>query len=269
LLAPTWQDLNGTFTVWQGAEGQRKMTGQPSSDAGITLGALPAKSASGNFFLRPGSRGPDGDEFDAILLQQTQAYLECCSLRLKPNSKLLAAWERFYQIYDPLIRRFVAAFRVLEDSRDDCVQQVWTELVRKLRGFRYDARRGLFRSWLYRITHSKAVDLHRHRVTHHTETLNHHAAVLLPGRESDPAAECERQGQREMVRQVLAELRCQVSKCSYQVLHQRWIEGRTVAETAAGLGLTSAQVWYREHRLKRRLSRLFKRYMKDARPSAG
>jgi hypothetical protein len=77
---------------------------------------------------------PEVDDFDLALLQHTQAYLECRSRRLIPSVELLAAWERFYRVYDPLIRRFATAFHVPKDSQDDCIQQVWTELVKKLPG---------------------------------------------------------------------------------------------------------------------------------------
>jgi hypothetical protein len=59
---------------------------------------------------------------------------------------------------------------------------------------------------------------------------------------------------------VLAELRSQVSECSYRVLYLRWIEGRTASETAAALGLIPEQVWFREYRMKNHFRRLFRRH---------
>jgi hypothetical protein len=82
----------------------------------------------------------------------------------------------------------------------------------------------------------------------------------LPGREVDPAAECERQCERELVWLVLDELRSHVSECSYWVLYLRWIQGRSVPETAACLGLTRQQVWFRQHRVQQLFRRLFNRF---------
>ena len=69
----------------------------------------------------------------------------------------------------------------------------------------------------------------------------------LPGKDLDPASHWERRLQQEDVRQVLQELRRQASPCSYRAFHMRWIEGCTVAEIAAALGITEKQVRWRHH----------------------
>jgi RNA polymerase sigma-70 factor (ECF subfamily) len=190
------------------------------------------------------------------MLQETQAYLECRFCHGTPHASWVEAWERFFQACDPLVRRFARACRVPRADLDDCVQEVWAELVRRLRSLRYDPRRGRFRTWLYTIVHSKATDLLRRRLRHPTESLGARAGAL-GSREGDPAAEGERRGQREAVQRVLAELRRGVSERSYRVLYLRRIEGWTTREVAAALGLTPAQVRSRDHRMKRKCRRLF------------
>ena len=139
---------------------------------------------------------------------------------------------------------------------DDCVQEVWAELVTLVRGRRYDPQRGRFRTWLYTIVHSKATDLLRRRLRHPTESLGGRAAAL-GSREAGPAAEGERRSQQEAVWRVLAVLRRRVSERSYRVLYLRWIEGWTTREVAVALGLTSAQVRSRDHRMKGKCRSLF------------
>jgi RNA polymerase sigma factor (sigma-70 family) len=68
---------------------------------------------------------------------------------------------------------------------DDCVQEVWAELVTLLRVLRYDPRRGRFRTWLYTIVHSRATDLLRRRLRHPADGLGARAAAL-GSREGDP-----------------------------------------------------------------------------------
>ena len=206
-----------------------------------------------------GTRSGD-DDIDPGLLEKTQAYLECQSQGLRANWQFVEAWEQFYGTYGRLIRRFAVACHVPKAGLDDCVQQVWCELVRRLRHFRYDPQRACFRSWLYLLVQSKAIDLIRYRASHPTKPLPEAAAAALYDRDGDPAAAYQLQRKQAAVRRVLAELGKTVSARNYRVLHMRWIEGRTVPETAAALGLTPAQVSLLGHRIKRKFRRLFSLY---------
>jgi RNA polymerase sigma-70 factor (ECF subfamily) len=208
--------------------------------------------------MRDGShRPPDEGEFDLDLLWRTQAYLRCQSAGGDPGRELTAAWERFFATYDPVIRRLADQFQVPRGSRDDCAQLVWLVLIKKLPAFRYDPTRGRFRTWLRRVIFGKAIDLRRRHRLLPAGSLSARAEAALPGRDADPAADYERRCRSEQVWSVLAKLRRQVSECNYRVLFLRCIEGRTVPETVARLGLTQTQVWYREYRMKRKFGRLF------------
>jgi RNA polymerase sigma-70 factor (ECF subfamily) len=170
---------------------------------------------------------------------------------------LAEAWGQFYRTYDPLLRRFAHACRVPPADLNDCLQEVWADLVRKLPAFRYDPGRGRFESWLWAFVHGEAADLLRRRARRLTECLDSQEGASLGGRDADPATDYERQCQQEAVRHVLDRLRNQVPACSYQAFSMRWVEGRTVAEIAAALHLTSEQVWWRLHRVKDRFHDLF------------
>jgi RNA polymerase sigma-70 factor (ECF subfamily) len=163
------------------------------------------------------------------------------------------AWDQFYRVCDPLIRRFAVTCRVPKADLNDCLQEVWIELVRALPDFRYDPGRGLFRSWLYSLVHSKATDLIRRRARRPTANLDRAAGAPLFERDADPAAECERKGLQETVQHMLARLRQQVSARSYLALYMGSIEGRTAVEVAAALGLTPGQVRLRQHRMRQKL----------------
>jgi RNA polymerase sigma factor (sigma-70 family) len=208
--------------------------------------------------LSPGSVSPSGtDDMDLQLLQDTQAYLECRFRGQAPRVRWSKAWERFYRKYSPLIRHFAHACRVPKADLDDCVQEVWTDLVESLRGFNYDPRRGQFRSWLYTVVHSKVTDLVRYRARHPTASLDSQLGGALGSLDADPAAAYQRQSKQDTVRRVLGELRRRVSARNYQLMHLRWMEGWTLGEIAAALNLTPDQVRFRHHRLRRKLQGLF------------
>jgi RNA polymerase sigma factor (sigma-70 family) len=192
-------------------------------------------------------------DIDPQLLLDTQAYLQDRLLGRTPRGPWIEAWERFYQTYTPLIRRFTLACRVPAADLNDCVQEVWAALVRILPDFDYHQQRGQFRSWLYTIVHGKAVDLLRRQMRHQVARLSSQIAAALCDRDDDPATEYERQCRREEVRRLLGELRRRVSARSYRVVHLRWIEGRTTQEIAAALELTPQQVRFRQHRMMQKL----------------
>jgi RNA polymerase sigma factor (sigma-70 family) len=200
------------------------------------------------------------EDVDPELLRHTQDYLECRSSRAAPPRASRAAWEEFYRLYDPVIRRFALVHGASGADLNDCVQEVWTTLLAKLSDFRYDPGRGLFLSWLYTLVGSKATDLIRQKTRHPAGRLSRAAAARLRGPDADPAAEYERRRQQALVRGVLGELRGRAPECSYRVLYLRWIEGRTVPEIAVTLGLTAGQVRARQHRMWRRLRALLAKY---------
>ena len=51
----------------------------------------------------------------------------------------------------------------------------------------------------------------------------------------------------------MEEQRAQLSETNWRLLQMRCLEGRSVPEVASELGLTSEQVWYRQHRLMKKL----------------
>ena len=209
--------------------------------------------------LRPTSSPRAGrpDEISPRLVADTQTYLNCLSQQHPPSPPLVEAWERLYQLCGPLIRQFVLACRVPRADLGDCLQEVWAELVRALRSFHYDPWRGRFSSWLYSLVRSKAVDLIRRRNRRPAGSLPDSAADALADPGTDPAAAWDRRSLQEAVRRTLAELRRRVPARSYRVLHMRWMEGRSVAEIAAALGLSAQQVRFRHHRMKHKFQVLF------------
>jgi RNA polymerase sigma-70 factor (ECF subfamily) len=83
------------------------------------------------------------------------------------------AWERFVELYTPLI--YYWAHRVGLEGHDaaDLVQDVFTVLVQKLPEFHYDPQKS-FRSWLHTVTSTRgaiADDVPHsrwNRATHHS-----------------------------------------------------------------------------------------------------
>jgi RNA polymerase sigma factor (sigma-70 family) len=111
------------------------------------------------------------------------------------------------------------------------------------------------RAWLYAVVRSKATDLIRRKTRHSAQSLTEaiEAGHEPRGDASDPADVYERQWENTLLRTVMDELHGEVSDRSYRVLEMRLLEGRSVAEVAVALKLSSAGVRCRQHRMMRKL----------------
>ena len=186
------------------------------------------------------------------LLHNTQAFLKALLEEEVPHSDLVEAWEEFYRVYDGLIRRFMIARGVSGTDVDDCVQEVWMEVVARLTAFNRPPNRPGLRSWLYKLVRAKASDLFRRKCRWSTESLER------AGRErsepsADPAASFEKEWEHALLESVLAEVQQEVSEINHRVLRMRLVDNRSVNDVASSLGLSPEQVRSRSHRMMKKL----------------
>ena len=194
---------------------------------------------------------------DLELVEQAQSYL-----RSKANGELIdrryeVAWNRFYEKYDPMVRRYVGTIAGEQLTADDCVQEVWVELIEQLYRFRYDPSRGRFSTWLYRCVHNKVVSLARKSERRPAVSLDDLTDAQHPFDPIDAAAGLDKQVDCERLLKLLDRLRACVSPLSYTVFHMRTFEGRSAVQVAWTLGLSQQQVWFRQHRVKKKLTRIY------------
>jgi RNA polymerase sigma-70 factor (ECF subfamily) len=187
------------------------------------------------------------------MVEGAQRYLLTRESDAAPDSQATRAWQTFYSRCDRLIRHYSGKFQRSGVDPEDCAQDVWSQLLRTLPAFELKPGRGQFNSWLYAVVRSKANDILRKSARQQTEAMSAEISADLATRDADPSENCERQETIQCVRNALATLRRQVSDTSFQVLHLRQIQGKTVDETAQLLGISPQQVWARDHRMRRKL----------------
>lgn len=199
-----------------------------------------------------------GEESDLALIRDAKQFIVSMMDGEPADPVLHRAWDQFYHLYTGTIRRFVIRQGVEGLDVDDCVQEVWLYVMRKLGDFQCPARRAGFRSWLYRIVTSVAVDLFRERSKspQHLQDGGEHVDS-----DSGPPSRNGEDGQlrewrRSMIATLLHKLHGRITKVNYRLIELRFLEGRSVVETAEILGLTPRQVWYRQHRVMARLREL-------------
>jgi RNA polymerase sigma-70 factor (ECF subfamily) len=210
---------------------------------------------------RPSTPANAVDDPDRELLTLVQEYLR---RRREGHAgrREFEAWERFYQIYNPLIRYYIVLNRLslAEEDVRDCTQEVWKELIIRLPRFQTDPGRARFSTWLRILARNKAVDLvRRQRRASFDRCGDQVLASLASDQKDDPGALFEQAATQDELRGLLRDLARKLPRRTELILRLRWIEGCPIADIAAALGLSIPQVWTLNHRGLKRLRQLLTR----------
>jgi RNA polymerase sigma-70 factor (ECF subfamily) len=162
-----------------------------------------------------------------------------------------AAWERFVQLYTPLLCLWARRLGVQGPDVDDLVQDVFAILVRKLPEFRYNPLKR-FRGWLWTITVNKVRQKKRQPAAARQAAAE--ALEELPGRE-DAEAAAEAEYRECLVRRALELLRPEFQPATWKAFWECAMAGRAAAEVAAEVGLSLDSVYAAKSRVLRRLRR--------------
>jgi RNA polymerase sigma factor (sigma-70 family) len=197
----------------------------------------------------------DDDLIPVPLLAQVQAYLAARARHLPPSPQSAHAWLRFYRICDNYIRR-AAARSTRPGEIDDCVQQVWVDVLTCLPRFAYDRSRGGFRAFLATLVHSKSIDLIRRRARHPLRNLRQHLRLCASDPNAGPDDACEHTEELRQVRLLLLRLCCSARSASFRIFYRRCILGQSTEEVADRMGLAPDQVRFRLHRMRQRVRQI-------------
>jgi len=186
------------------------------------------------------------------LLRTTSADLLARVRRLDDHG----AWQVFFDLYAPLLYRHARASGLpaadAAEVRDHCL----LELTRTLPRWRYDRGRGRFKGYLHALVRAKVADVHRRRLRSRIAgDVTTDAAALAPP-EQDPRAAFERQWRAEHLRFCCEQARGLVSARTYRAFELLAVEGRSVAQVGAALGLNENQVYKAKSRVLVEVRRL-------------
>jgi RNA polymerase sigma-70 factor (ECF subfamily) len=160
-----------------------------------------------------------------------------------------ADWDRFVELFTPLLYSWAARLGLPAQDAADLVQDVFLTLVRELPTFRYDPGRS-FRAWLRTLL----LNRWRDRARRAPPPLPVDPAALDERPGTDPAAGVEdAEYRRYLARQALRLMQRDFQPVTWRACWETKVAGRPAAEVAAELGLTVAAVHAATYRVLRRL----------------
>lgn len=169
--------------------------------------------------------------------------------RLKePHSE--SAWERFVELYTPLMFYWSRQHGLNGADAADLVQDILALLVVKLASFEYDSRQR-FRGWLHTITLNKARDWNRRQMLRPSADQSSFMEQAAAGNHSDAFDEHEyRTFLVERAKQLIAS---EFAPITWSACWKYVAEDRSAADVAAELGISSNAVRVAKCRVFKRL----------------
>jgi RNA polymerase sigma-70 factor (ECF subfamily) len=161
-----------------------------------------------------------------------------------------AAWERFVDLYTPLIYYWARRAGLQPSDAADLVQDVFTVLVKKLPEFTYDRQKS-FRGWLRTVTLNKWCENHRRRGARLPTADDSALEALANG--GDPEALSEAEYRQHLATRALRLMQAEFPATTWKACWEVVVGGRPAAEVAAELDISTAAVYTAKSRVLRRL----------------
>jgi RNA polymerase sigma-70 factor (ECF subfamily) len=159
------------------------------------------------------------------------------------------AWNRFVELYTPLLFYWARSVNLSTTDAADLVQEVLLVVVQKLPEFAYDPSRS-FRGWLRIVTLNKYREIRRRSRTH-TEA-NEAMLAELASPDHVPAFD-EREYRHQLVAQALRIMQNEFEPTTWKACWEFVVSGRPASEVATELQVSVDVVYGAKSRVLRRL----------------
>lgn len=153
-------------------------------------------------------------------------------------------WDLFYESHRSLIQHMVWRHRLPPEAAEDCIQEVWLEVVKHLPRLKR-RRTASFIAWLASVVRSKVARYRRRESVRATLPLEE-TAVSRPEPDTHSVTS-------EEIEAAFSWLREQTTPVNYRIVLMRFLDGRSVADVAAELKMSNEQIRYRQYRTAKKL----------------
>jgi RNA polymerase sigma-70 factor (ECF subfamily) len=159
-------------------------------------------------------------------------------------------WNRFVELYTPLVYLWVRRAGLEPNDASDVVQEVLTTLVQKAPTFVYEPTKG-FRNWLLTVTLNKCRDFFRRRNVRPRGATDELLSALADSAADESLAETEYR--RYLVARALELMQAEFEPNTWKACWETVVAGRRAADVAKELGISENAVYLSKGRVLRRL----------------
>lgn len=162
------------------------------------------------------------------------------------------AWERFYDLYSPLILGFSRQQGCSAAQANDVLQETMMCAMRVLSSFAYDPARGQFRSYLLRIVDSRIKDAYRRSkrlcLLGDDSAAEDAVDVLADSSVEALGERWDRLWDQNVLLHALARVRKRVNRRTYRSFELSVLQGRPVEDVCREVGVNANTVY--QHRAR-------------------
>lgn len=156
------------------------------------------------------------------------------------------AWNRLYDLYAPLMKRWLANYDVQEADADDLIQDVLAVVMKEVAEFDHNRRTGAFRNWLRKILVHRLRNLWRARK--YAPEVKGSSSVLeqlnqLEQDESELSRIWNAEHDRYVMSQLTALVRPRFESKTWEAFRRQVFDGQQADAVAAELGMSLASVY--------------------------
>ena len=160
------------------------------------------------------------------------------------------AWEKFVQLYTPLMFHWARKVGLQQSDAADLVQDVLSIVFRRLPDFQYDAA-GSFRGWLKTVTLNKFREKKRKRVTDVSVASNSVLEQISSLQRAESTWDLDYG--RMLLQQTMAQMEPDFHPGTWKALRAVMAEGLTVDQAAEATGVSVWTIYSAKARLMKRL----------------
>ncbi len=166
-----------------------------------------------------------------------------------------AAWERFVELYAPLVHHWCRRAELGAETTADVFQDVFQAVAQHIAAFRRDRPGDTLRGWLRTVTANKIRDHYRRHADEPAAQGGTTARLMLQDVPDPlPADDDDETGvMRWSVRRALEWIRGDFEPATWQAFWKTQVEEQSPADVAAELGMTPAAVRKAKYRVLQRL----------------
>ena len=159
------------------------------------------------------------------------------------------AWNRFVDLYTPMIYRWALRIGLPKSDASDLVQEIFVTLSQKLPSFRYDETKN-FRSWLKTVTSNRTKDFLRRHAHQAVDGGSLGSKVLSP---DNVEFLSDQEYNQHLTARIAQFMKTEFEESTWQACWRTVVQGESVQEVSQSLGMTPNAVYVARSRVLRRL----------------